>query len=87
MCHCRGLALRELGDYDKAKDCFREAVICDPKCIDTLDILVNQYVLSSQERRELFNRIDFKKECAAEDLDVMKDLYRVRLLGVTFCSS
>lgn len=46
MCYVRGQAHMKLGDIEKAKACFKEALLVDVKCYNVCHIQLEMYYLA-----------------------------------------
>ena len=49
MCHLRGKIYSHLNNFDRAKECYQEALMVDAKCFDALDDLLNNNLMTSDE--------------------------------------
>ncbi|CAY68030.1 Subunit of the anaphase-promoting complex/cyclosome (APC/C) [Komagataella phaffii GS115] len=74
MCYLRGKIYMNMNNFDRAKDCFREAVLADFKCYEAFDELITNNYLSPQDEWELLEQINFDQ---ADEL--VKLLYSTRL--------
>ncbi|EPX74797.1 anaphase-promoting complex subunit Cut9 [Schizosaccharomyces octosporus yFS286] len=78
MCYLRGQVYTNLSDFDRAKDCYKEALMVDTKCFEAFDQLVSNHLLTASEEWELVSNLDYSTY-SKEDSDFLKSLYMLRL--------
>lgn len=49
MCHLRGRVFSHLNNFDRAKQCYMEALMVDAKCFDAFDDLLNNSLMTCDE--------------------------------------
>ncbi|KAF2768740.1 TPR-like protein [Teratosphaeria nubilosa] len=87
MCHLRGLCYAKQNAFDRAKDCFRDAVRIDIQCFEALDELMRNKLMSPGEEWDFLDSLNFDSieasqagsEGAAEAADFTRNLYITRL--------
>lgn len=77
MCYLRGQIYSNQNCFDKARDCYREAVLVDPKCFEAFDELVSNHLLSPEEEWDLLTSLQFNE--LDDNADFVKSLYTIRL--------
>lgn len=78
MCFLRGQIYTNLNNFDRAKQCYIEAVNVDANCYEAFDQLVRNSLLSPTEEWDLLNSLDFVESCG-ENAEFVKSLYTIRL--------
>lgn len=78
MCFLRGEIYTNRGDFDVAKECYKEAVLIDPKCFEAFDHLTRNNLLSPKEEWELLNSLDIESNLG-ENGDLVRAFYTTRL--------
>ncbi|KAH9837405.1 Anaphase-promoting complex subunit cut9 [Teratosphaeria destructans] len=87
MCHLRGLCYAKQNAFDRAKDCFRDAVRIDIQCFEALDELMRNKLMSPGEEWDFLDSLNFDsieasqpaRDGAAEAADFTRSLYVTRL--------
>ncbi|KAH3685815.1 hypothetical protein WICPIJ_003214 [Wickerhamomyces pijperi] len=77
LCYLRGQIYSNQNNLEKAKDCYKEAVLVDVKCYEAFDELVRNDMLSPVEEWELLSQLDFSD--VDENAELVKLLYTSRL--------
>lgn len=77
MCYLRGVIYARQNNFQRAKDCFREAVLVDVKCFEAFDELVKNSMLTPDEEWDLLSHLDF--DDAEDNADLVRLLYTTRL--------
>lgn len=49
MCYLRGQIYTNQNNFDRAKDCYKEAVQVDAKCFEAFDQLIRSNLLTPKE--------------------------------------
>jgi anaphase-promoting complex subunit 6 len=78
MCFLRGEIYTNHGDFDTAKECYKEAVQVDPKCFEAFDHLTRNNLLTPKEEWELLNGLDLESNLG-ENADLIRAFYTTRL--------
>lgn len=78
MNYLRGQIYTAQSNFDRAKDCFQQAVKDDPKCFEAFDQLVKNNLMTPQEEWHLLRSLQFDKHCG-ENAELTKALYTIRL--------
>lgn len=79
MCFLRGEIYTNNGDFDLAKECYKEAVQVDPKCFEAFDHLTRNNLLSPKEEWELLKSLDFESGMGGDNAELMQAFYTTRL--------
>lgn len=77
MCYLRGLIYNKQNNFERAKDCFKEAVLVDVKCFEAFDDLISNHLLTPNEEWELLNCLNF--EDADSNNELVKMLYTTHI--------
>ncbi|ODV58571.1 anaphase promoting complex subunit CDC16 [Ascoidea rubescens DSM 1968] len=77
MCYLRGMIYANQNNFDRAKECYKEAVQVDAKCFEAFDELIHNNFLTAQEEWDFLNTLDF--EDANDNQELVKLLYITRL--------
>lgn len=75
MCYLRGVIYSNFNNFAKLKECFKEAVKIDVKCLELFQELVNKNLMTPREEWEFLSSLNFS------DADNNDEL--VRLLYIT----
>ena len=54
MCYLRGKVYAHLNNYDRAKQCYQEALTIDAKCYEALDALITNCLMNAEEGQSWF---------------------------------
>ncbi|KAK6199368.1 anaphase-promoting complex component [Scheffersomyces amazonensis] len=77
LCYLRGLIYANQNNFDKAKECYKEAVLVDVKCYEAFNELIDNNLMTPQEEWEFINMLNFRD---LEDNDeLIKLLYTTKL--------
>ncbi|ODV83408.1 hypothetical protein CANARDRAFT_238264 [[Candida] arabinofermentans NRRL YB-2248] len=77
MCYLRGLIYSKQNNFEKAKECYKEAVLVDVKCFEAFSELVSNHLMTPDEEWELLNLLNF--DDADNNNELVKLLYTTRL--------
>ncbi|KAG7786273.1 hypothetical protein KL910_004306 [Ogataea haglerorum] len=77
MCYLRGLAYSKQNNFDRAKECYKEAVLVDVKCFEAFNELISNHLMSPDEEWELLSELNF--DDADNNNELVKLLYTTRL--------
>lgn len=78
MCYLRGQIYTNQNNFDRAKECYKEAVQVDAKCFEAFDQLIRSNLLTPKEEWEFIKSLDFV-ESADDNAELVKALYTTRL--------
>lgn len=84
MCYLRGLVYAKQNAFDKAKECYKQAVQIDVKCFEAFDQLMKNALMSPDEEWEFLKSLDFDSlgddgEEESQEAAFTKMLYTTRL--------
>lgn len=85
MCYLRGLCFAKQNAFDRARDCYKDAVRIDVQCFEAFDQLMKNSLMSPTEELEFLESLDFDAvnspdpSIAQEAADFTKMLYTTRL--------
>ncbi|BFZ62290.1 anaphase-promoting complex subunit Cut9 [Saitoella coloradoensis] len=78
MCYLRGFIYAQMNNFDRAKECYKEAVQVDVKCFDAFDQLISNNLMTSNEEWDFVNNLDFNA-LEPEDAEFVKMIYVTKL--------
>ncbi|KAJ5089067.1 hypothetical protein N7532_007751 [Penicillium argentinense] len=85
MCYLRGLCFAKQNAFDRARDCYKDAVRIDVQCFEAFDQLMKNSLMSPAEELEFLESLDFDsvsspdQAVAQEAAEFTKMLYTTRL--------
>nr|POE87599.1 anaphase-promoting complex subunit cut9 [Quercus suber] len=86
MCYLRGLCHAKQNAFDRAKDCYRDAVRIDVQCFEAFDQLMKNSLMSPGEEWDFLDSLNFESisldtndSDIQEAADFTKNLYMTRL--------
>lgn len=84
MCYLRGLCFAKQNAFDRARDCYKDAVWIDVQCFEAFDQLMKNSLMSPAEELQFLESLDFDSITAdatvsQEAADFTKMLYTTRL--------
>lgn len=84
MCYLRGLVYAKQNAFDKAKECYKLAVLIDVKCFEAFDQLMKNSLMSPDEEWAFLESLDFEGLNAdgdepSQQAEFVKMLYTTRL--------
>ncbi|KAF7715712.1 Anaphase-promoting complex, subunit 3 family protein [Penicillium ucsense] len=85
MCYLRGLCFAKQNAFDRARDCYKDAVRIDVQCFEAFDQLMKNSLMSPTEELEFLESLDFDSiscpdpNMAQEAAHFTKMLYTTRL--------
>lgn len=59
MCYLRGLCYSKNNAFDKAKECYKDAVRIDVQCFEAFDALMKNSLMSPAEEHDFLNSLNF----------------------------
>lgn len=78
MCYLRGVLYANLNKFDKAKKCYKEALIIDAKCYEAFEQLISNNLMTAEEEWSFIQTLNFDG-LIEEDVDFVKSLYTTKL--------
>lgn len=86
MCYLRGICYAKQNAFDRAKDCYKDAVKIDVQCFEAFDQLMKNALMSPEEEWVFLDELDFDSIRAGDDVsasqqaaELTKMLYTSRL--------
>ncbi|KAI9760647.1 MAG: Vacuolar protein sorting-associated protein 54 [Chaenotheca gracillima] len=86
MCYLRGICYAKQNAFDRAKECYKDAVKIDVQCFEAFDQLMNNRLMSPDEEWKFLESLDFDgisvtddSSASQEAADFTKMLYTTRL--------
>lgn len=85
MCYLRGLCFAKRNAFDRARDCYKDAVRIDVQCFEAFDQLMRNSLMSPSEELAFLEELDFDSvrsddpSSAQEAAHLTKMLYTTRL--------
>ncbi|KAK9315883.1 hypothetical protein V1522DRAFT_404892 [Lipomyces starkeyi] len=76
MCYLRGIIYSNQNNFEKAKDCYKEALTVDIKCYEAFDELIANSLMTPVEEWEFLSSLRFDGN---EDGELVKLLYTTKL--------
>lgn len=89
MCYLRGLCYARRDAFDRARDCYKNAVRIDVQCFEAFEELMKNSMMSPAEELAFLEELDFEmvrvedSASLAEAADLTKMLYTTRLSKYT----
>lgn len=90
MCYLRGLCYAKQNAFDRARDCYKDAVRIDVQCFEAFDQLMKNSLMSPAEELEFLESLDFDSITVPSDPSLsqeaahfVKMLYTTRLSKYT----
>lgn len=77
MCYLRGLIYAKQNNFERARDCFKEAVLVDVKCFEAFDELISNHLLTPNEEWDLLQCLNF--DDADNNNELVKMLYTTHI--------
>ena len=85
MCYLRGICYAKQNAFDRAKECYKDAVRIDVQCFEAFDQLMKNSLMSPDEEWNFLESLDFES-ISSEDNDISQEaaqfakmLYTTRL--------
>ncbi|KAK9245550.1 hypothetical protein V1506DRAFT_538043 [Lipomyces tetrasporus] len=76
MCYLRGIIYSNQNNFEKAKDCYKEALTVDIKCYEAFDELITNSLMTPVEEWDFLSSLRFDDN---EDGELVKLLYTTKL--------
>lgn len=74
MCYLRGICYAKQNAFDRAKECYKNAVRIDVQCFEAFSQLTQNSLLSSEEEWEFLKSLDFESISAGSDPDASQEI-------------
>lgn len=74
MCYLRGICYAKQNAFDRAKECYKNAVRIDVQCFEAFSQLTKNSLLSSEEEWEFLKSLDFESISAGSDPDASQEI-------------
>lgn len=74
MCYLRGICYAKQNAFDRAKECYKNAVRIDVQCFEAFNQLTKNSLLSSEEEWEFLQSLDFNSMSAGDDPDASQEI-------------
>jgi anaphase-promoting complex subunit 6 len=88
MCYLRGICFAKQNAFDRAKECYKDAVRIDVLCFEAFNQLMKNSLMSPDEEEEFLQQLDFESiKTVGDDVEVTEQepseyvqmLYQTRL--------
>ena len=86
MCYLRGVCYAKQNAFDRAKECYKDAVKIDVQCFEAFDQLMKNALMSPEEEWAFLDELDFDSVSAGDNIsasqqaaELTKMLYISRL--------
>lgn len=73
MCYLRGLCHARQNAFDRARDCYKDAVRIDVQCFEAFDQLMKNSLMSPAEELEFLESLDFDSIAPSSDLSICQE--------------
>ncbi|DAA76981.1 TPA_exp: Uncharacterized protein A8136_6747 [Trichophyton benhamiae CBS 112371] len=94
MCYLRGCCYANQNAFDRARDCYKDAVRIDVQCFEAFDRLMRNSLMSPTEELEFLESLDFDSITPSSDVSLSQEaseftklLYTTRLSKYSSCSA
>ncbi|EZF34267.1 hypothetical protein H109_03216 [Trichophyton interdigitale MR816] len=94
MCYLRGCCYANQNAFDRARDCYKDAVRIDVQCFEAFDRLMRNSLMSPAEELEFLESLDFDSITPSSDVSLSQEaseftklLYTTRLSKYSSCSA
>ncbi|ODV76973.1 TPR-like protein [Suhomyces tanzawaensis NRRL Y-17324] len=77
MCYLRGLIYANQNNFEKAKECYKEAVLVDVKCFEAFNELISNNLMTPSEEWEFITTLNYRD--ADDNDELIKLLYTSKL--------
>lgn len=83
MCYLRGLCFAKQNAFDRARDCYKDAVRIDVQCFEAFDQLMKNSLMSPNEEIEFLESLDFDSVVAPEESVAQEAAHFTKMLYTT----
>lgn len=77
MCYLRGKIYANQNNFERAKECYKEAILVDVKCFEAFDELINNNLMTPMEEWDFITQLNYRD--ADDNDELVKLLYITRL--------
>ncbi|KAJ5575593.1 hypothetical protein N7535_002519 [Penicillium sp. DV-2018c] len=83
MCYLRGLCFAKQNAFDRARDCYKDAVRIDVQCFEAFDQLMNNSLMSPAEELEFLESLDFDSVSSPDPMMAQEAAHFTKMLYTT----
>ena len=83
MCYLRGLCYAKQNAFDRAKECYKDAVLIDVQCFEAFDQLMKNSFMSPNEEWEFLESLPFDSIAGVDDSSAQEAAQFARMLYIT----
>ncbi|PLB42259.1 anaphase promoting complex subunit CDC16 [Aspergillus candidus] len=83
MCYLRGLCFAKQNAFDRARDCYKDAVRIDVQCFEAFDQLMKNSLMSPAEELEFLESLDFDAITASDPSVAQEAAHFTKMLYTT----
>lgn len=83
MCYLRGICYAKQNAFDRAKDCYKDAVLIDVQCFEAFDQLMKNSLMSPDEEWAFLDSLDFDLITATDTSSSQEAAQFVKMLYTT----
>jgi len=83
MCYLRGLCFAKQNAFDRARDCYKDAVRIDVQCFEAFDQLMKNSLMSPTEELEFLESLDFDSVSSPEPAIAQEAAHFTKMLYTT----
>ncbi|OGE57216.1 hypothetical protein PENARI_c002G08695 [Penicillium arizonense] len=83
MCYLRGLCFSKQNAFDRARDCYKDAVRIDVQCFEAFDQLMKNSLMSPTEELEFLESLDFDSVSSPDPMMAQEAAHFTKMLYTT----
>ncbi|OJJ48995.1 hypothetical protein ASPZODRAFT_129363 [Penicilliopsis zonata CBS 506.65] len=83
MCYLRGLCFAKQNAFDRARDCYKDAVRIDVQCFEAFDQLMKNSLMSPAEELQFLESLDFDSISAPDPSTAQEAAHFTKMLYTT----
>ncbi|KAJ5517732.1 hypothetical protein N7453_000154 [Penicillium expansum] len=83
MCYLRGLCFAKQNAFDRARDCYKDAVRIDVQCFEAFDQLMKNSLMSPTEELEFLESLDFDSVSSPDPMMAQEAAHFTKMLYTT----
>ena len=83
MCYLRGLCFAKQNAFDRARDCYKDAVRIDIQCFEAFDQLMKNSLMSPAEELEFLESLDFDSVSSPDPMMAQEAAHFTKMLYTT----
>lgn len=83
MCYLRGLCFAKQNAFDRARDCYKDAVRIDVQCFEAFDQLMKNSLMSPAEELEFLESLDFDSVSSPDPMMAQEAAHFAKMLYTT----